>query len=108
MNPRDAQPQSCGHCDNCLRVPDELETLDVTTDVWRSLKVMMEVSRSSGRVTLSGLADLVRGLGGGTFPLVGKGQSVADRGRIDLQAVCEGKVTLNKEVRFTFALFVIS
>jgi ATP-dependent DNA helicase Q1 len=103
---QNAPPQSCGHCDNCVRVPDDLETLDVTTDVWRSLKVVMEVSRSIGRVTLSGLADLVRGLGGGTFALVGKGQSAADRGRMDLEAVCGGKVTLNKEVRLPLALFL--
>jgi len=97
----------CGHCDNCTRASDDLETLDVTTDVWRSLKVMMEVSRRVGRVTLSGLADLVRGLGGGTFTLVGTVQSAADRGRIDLEAVCGGKVTLNKEVGLSLASFLL-
>jgi ATP-dependent DNA helicase Q1 len=69
-------------------------------EVWKSLKVIMEVSRNSGRLTLSGLADLVRGLGGGAFTVVENGQAVGNRGRLDLEVLCQGKVTLSKEVGF--------
>jgi hypothetical protein len=63
---------------------------------------MQEVNRQRGRVTLIGLADLVRGLGGGLFATAGEHrqtQSVGERGRVDLESVCDGKVTLSREVR---------
>jgi ATP-dependent DNA helicase Q1 len=93
----------CGHCDNCCRSSDQKETLDMTRAVWKALKVAEAVSRAGGRVTLSGLADVVRGLAGGTFPVVqpSKAQSSETRGAVDLEALCGGKLILSKEVRLT-------
>lgn len=61
----------------------------------------------NGRTTLSGLCDLVRGLGGGAFDTVGdKSKGQRKRGRltnhretIDLEAVCGGKLAMSREVR---------
>lgn len=52
------------------------------------------VFRAEGRVTLAGLGDLMRGLGGGSFSSA-NGKSKAT---VDLAAVAGGKVTMNKEV----------
>lgn len=72
----------------------------MTRAVWKALKVAEAVSRAGGRVTLSGLADVVRGLAGGTFPVVqpSKAQSSETRGAVDLEALCGGKLILSKEV----------
>jgi ATP-dependent DNA helicase Q1 len=54
-------------------------------------------------VTLAALADLVRGLGGGSFGVVqqGKGRKRKlgeEKGRVDVVDVAGGKVELNKDV----------
>lgn len=102
IGPKDLD-SPCGHCDNCCRSSDQKETLDMTRAVWKALKVAEAVSRAGGRVTLSGLADVVRGLAGGTFPVVqpSKAQSSETRGAVDLEALCGGKLILSKEVRRT-------
>ncbi|ORY27061.1 P-loop containing nucleoside triphosphate hydrolase protein [Naematelia encephala] len=91
----------CGICDNCTREPDSIVTMDVTLDAWRVLKVLQVVQREQGRLTIASLADLVRGLGGGTFAVIaekGKKRGAADdKARVDLDSVCGGKVELNKE-----------
>jgi ATP-dependent DNA helicase Q1 len=94
--------QACGHCDNCLRDPATFESLDVTVEVWRILRVCEAVCEQGGRVTVSGLAELVRGLGGGTFPVVGvrakgKGKASAEKGSVDVKELNGGKVALSKE-----------
>ena len=75
----------------------------MTRSVWKALKVSEAVSKTGGRVTLSGLADLVRGLGGGAFAVISqsnkKGSSSETRGSIDLDTICGGKLALSKEVR---------
>jgi hypothetical protein len=75
----------------------------VTVEAWRILKVLEEVQREGGRVTLAALADLVRGLGGGSFGVVqqGKGRKRKlgeEKGRVDVVDVAGGKVELNKDV----------
>lgn len=66
-----------------------------------------EVHRNGGRVTLAGLADLSRALGGGQYPVVeGKGRGKKGKGKkrasgigvINLQEVAGGKVDLSKDV----------
>jgi ATP-dependent DNA helicase Q1 len=67
--------------------------------------VLTEVQREGGRVTLATLADLVRGLGGGSFAVAtGKGRKrkvTNEKMSVDLVGIAGGKVELNKEVRFT-------
>ncbi len=94
---------TCGICDNCTRDPASLITKDVTIEAWRILKVLTEVQREGGRVTLANLADLVRGLGGASFAVgaggkKGKGRATGEKGSIDLDEVAGGKVAMNKEV----------
>lgn len=77
--------------------------MDVTLEVWKVLQVMSEVERNSGRVTLSGLADLARGLGGGQYSVVStgrKGQArVSDeKAVVNMGELCGSKVSLSKEV----------
>lgn len=58
-----------------------------------------------GRITVSALGDLVRGLGGGTFSIVetgkkGKRKQSAEKATIDLDRICGGKSELGKDVSF--------
>ncbi|EDR06895.1 uncharacterized protein LACBIDRAFT_165891, partial [Laccaria bicolor S238N-H82] len=87
--------QRCGHCDNCIRPQDTVHRSDVTLDTWRILKVATFVNRSGGKVTLSGLADLARGLGGGKFE-VNQGKRGKMKCSLDLEAECGGKVGIDK------------
>ena len=92
--------QSCdGICDNCSRVAT-VEERDVTAEAWKVLKILTEVSRQRGRVTLTQAVDLVRGLGSGSFGLEVSSsvEKSAAKGRINYEAVCEGKVALSKPV----------
>lgn len=79
----------------------------MTLESWKVLKVLEEVQSAGGRVTLANLADLVRGLGGGSFGVVDEGHGrkrkaklAAEKGSLDVQAIAGGKVELNKEVQF--------
>ncbi|WVR04515.1 hypothetical protein IAU60_001519 [Kwoniella sp. DSM 27419] len=94
---------TCGICDNCWRPPDSIITQDVTVETWKILKVSQMVQREGGRVTLANLADLVRGLGGGSFSVVGGGEGTkgkrkiaGEKAQIDLDDV-GGKVTMSKD-----------
>lgn len=72
----------------------------MTLESWRTIKVLDEVQQQGGRVTVPALADLVRGLGGGAFPVVGEGRKrkVAGKSSLDLTAIAGGKVSLSKDV----------
>ncbi|WRT64897.1 uncharacterized protein IL334_001836 [Kwoniella shivajii] len=94
---------SCGICDNCLRPADSIITKDVTIETWKILKVAQAVERDGGRVTLANLADLVRGLGGGLFGVVGGGEGKkgkrklnGEKEKVDLEEV-GGKITMSKD-----------
>ena len=52
-------------------------------------------------MTLSGLADLARGLGGGKFE-VNQGKRGKMKCSLDLEAECGGKVGIDKTVKFFF------
>ena len=78
---------------------------------------MQNIERDSGRVTMSMLADLVRGAGGGSYGVVnanggGKGKrrrSAAVLGKekvsLDLDAICGGKVGLSKDVSVIYVVY---
>lgn len=102
---------SCGHCDNCVRAllatdttaaEDDtlapaaggINTRDATVEAWKVCRVVRELSQQNGRCTLPQACDLVRGLGKGMFATSEKGV----QGRIDLTELCDGKITLSKDV----------
>ncbi|WVF69876.1 hypothetical protein IAT40_004658 [Kwoniella sp. CBS 6097] len=94
---------TCGICDNCLRSAESIITKDVTLETWKILKVAQMVQREGGRVTLANLADLVRGLGGGMFGVVGGGEGKrgkrkmnGEKAQVDLHEV-GGKISLGKD-----------
>ncbi|KAL8280821.1 hypothetical protein RQP46_006825 [Phenoliferia psychrophenolica] len=91
----DAADEECGHCDNCLRDPSTLETIDASEDVYRALRIISAAERQSATLTLMQASDLVRGLGGGSFATQGK-QSKG-KGTVDVVAEAGGKVSLSKE-----------
>ena len=92
---------TCGICDNCLRDPASIVTKDATLEAWKCLKVLEEVDRSDGRVTLANLVDLVRGLGGGLFGTVQqkgrKRKSSGEKAGLDLEEIIGGKLDMSKD-----------
>lgn len=92
----------CRHCDNCVRDPATIITKDVTLEAWRVLRTVRAVEQAGGKTTLAALADLVRGLGGGSFTLASqgkKGPKDPEKMTLDLTEVAEGKVQLSGPVR---------
>lgn len=70
--------RACGTCDNCIERP---QLNDVTLDAWKLLRVLEEAYQEGGRVTLAGLGDLARGLGGGQYTVVEANMAKRKRGR---------------------------
>ncbi|WVO25108.1 uncharacterized protein IAS62_006494 [Cryptococcus decagattii] len=106
----------CGICDNCLRPASSISTRDVTLESWKILRIAQEVAKQSGRVTLPNLASLVRGLGGGSFGVVGGGEgkkgrrqkSTGEKAYLDIEEF-GGKVTMSAddvEVLITHLLLI--
>lgn len=92
---------TCGICDNCVRDPSSIVTKDVTIESWKILRVLQEVERYDGRVTLANAAYLVRGLGGGSFSMLSTGKRKRvepEKGAVDLESLIGGKITMNKDV----------
>ncbi|KAG1730305.1 P-loop containing nucleoside triphosphate hydrolase protein [Suillus lakei] len=89
----------CGHCDNCTRPPDSVEHKDATVESWQILKILEAVEGSGGRLTIAGLSDLARGLGGGSFETSGGGKrrNTKEKIQIDYDSVAGGKVGLSKD-----------
>ncbi|KAG2152610.1 P-loop containing nucleoside triphosphate hydrolase protein [Suillus bovinus] len=89
----------CGHCDNCTRPPANVEHKDATVEAWQILKILEAVEGSGGRLTISGLSDLARGLGGGSFETGGSGKrrNAKEKIQIDYDSVAGGKVRLSKD-----------
>lgn len=96
--------KACRACDNCLHRP---EATDVTTEAWKLLRVLEEVYQEGGRITLAGLGDLARGLGGGQYTVVEANQTKRKRGKrgkgakqsgfLDLGETVGEKVKLSKD-----------
>ncbi|KAH7925066.1 ATP-dependent DNA helicase [Leucogyrophana mollusca] len=87
----------CGHCDNCTRPPETVNYKDVTIEAWQILKILSAVEDQGGRLTVSGVSDLARGLGGGSFDTGGKRKKIRGKVQLDYAAVAGGKVMLSKE-----------
>jgi ATP-dependent DNA helicase Q1 len=98
---------SCGHCDNCTRPPELVDHREVTLEAWQILKVASVAEKEGGRLTMSMLADLVRGNRGGSIEIDrGKGKGKRNAGGsgkekvdLDLDALVGGKIRLSKDVR---------
>jgi ATP-dependent DNA helicase Q1 len=100
--------KSCGHCDNCTRPPEEVETRNRTLEAWQILQVARAIHSEGGHVTVGMLADLVRGAGGGSFSVSsgsgGKKRKSLSKEKVglDLDAIAGGKISLGKEVCHLF------
>jgi ATP-dependent DNA helicase Q1 len=83
----------------------------VSLDAWQILKVVQQVERHGGRVTLGMLADLIRGAGGGSFGVVSNNRKGKGTGKekigLDLDEIAGGKVALSKDVSFWFIVKVL-
>ena len=82
---------------------EQLDLSTATFEAWQLVQIASEVHGNGGRVTLSALADLARGLGGGKYTIEsgrrrGGGSGKAPAGIVDLSTLCDGKVTLSKDV----------
>ncbi|KAF8638726.1 hypothetical protein AX16_010449 [Volvariella volvacea WC 439] len=85
----------CGHCDNCKRAEQDVETVDVTLDAWKVLKVSSYVRDERGQLTLRQLATLVKGNAKGEFDISNRNKK--SKGRVDLQDLVGGPVAVAKE-----------
>ncbi|OWZ78617.1 ATP-dependent DNA helicase [Cryptococcus neoformans Bt85] len=106
----------CEICDNCLRPPTSISTRDVTLESWKILRIAQVIAKQNGRVTLPNLASLARGLGGGSFGVVGGGEgkkgkkqkSTGEKGYLDIEEF-GGKVAMSAddvEVLITHLLLI--
>ncbi|SPO31171.1 related to RecQ family helicase RecQL1 [Ustilago trichophora] len=107
----DQRQRACGICDNCTGNRRNL-LIDVRKEMYQLLAILQEMCGQGGRITLTSLSDVARGLSGGKFNLdpnltdsgkgKGKGKastsSSAKAGVVDVQAVAGGKVTLHRDV----------
>ncbi|GAA5898656.1 hypothetical protein JCM8208_004725 [Rhodotorula glutinis] len=85
----------CGQCDNCLRDPATVSTIDVSLAAYRALRIISAATAQRGTLTLPQAADLVRGNGGGTFST--QEAKSKGKGRVDVKAEAGGKVELSKD-----------
>jgi ATP-dependent DNA helicase Q1 len=80
-----------------------MEHKDVTVEAWQIVNIVDSIHRSEGRLTLTMMGDLARGVSNGPFEIInggGKKDKVraGDKIDVDLDAIAGGKVCLNKEV----------
>ncbi|SGY99532.1 BQ5605_C034g11289 [Microbotryum silenes-dioicae] len=90
----------CGNCDNCLRDPSTVESVDVSLEAYRALRIMSAADAASGTLTLTQACDLVRGLGKGAITTTSndtRGKVNKGKTNIDVDSVAGGKVGLNKD-----------
>ncbi|KAK4703966.1 hypothetical protein P7C70_g2253, partial [Phenoliferia sp. Uapishka_3] len=80
---------------SCLRDLDTLETIDISEDVYRALRILTAAERQSATLTLTQAAELVRGLGGGSFS-TNQGKTKG-KGTVNIVDEAGEKVTLGKE-----------
>ncbi|GAA5855364.1 hypothetical protein JCM9279_001698 [Rhodotorula babjevae] len=85
----------CGQCDNCLRDPASVSTVDVSLSAYRALRVISAATAQRGTLTLPQAADLVRGNGGGTFST--QEAKSKGKGKVDVRGEAGGKVELSKD-----------
>src|ERR1700722_4638909 len=100
--------ETCGHCDNCTRLPGHVDHQDVTLEAWQILKVSDQIRRSCCRATVNMLADLVRGLGHWSIAVSGGKTGEKDKFHVDIDDIAGGKIGLNKDVSGSLWLFVMA
>ncbi|KAF9031692.1 ATP-dependent DNA helicase [Hymenopellis radicata] len=84
----------CGHCDNCERPPGSAEERDVTFEAWQLLRLVNALCGSKSTFTAAKIATLARSKDGRYASGSGRNKS---QGEVDLDAVCGGKVRLDKD-----------
>lgn len=91
----------CGSCDNCTRDPETYEEKDATEQAWQVLRIAEEVRDRGVSITIKKLAEIARGLGGGTVSSGTKRKKgkVSGPETIDIEDVAGGKVNMKQEVR---------
>lgn len=70
-------------------------------ECWKILRVLKQVMNQGGRVTLSNLATVVRGLGGASFSIPsqgGKRKAENETGSLELDKLIGTKVNMSKDV----------
>ncbi|KAL1742466.1 P-loop containing nucleoside triphosphate hydrolase protein [Schizophyllum fasciatum] len=89
----------CGSCDNCTRDKDTFVEEDVTEQAWQILRVAEEIKDRGVSITIKKLAEISRGLGGGTVSSGTKRKKGKSSGpeTIDVEGVAGGKVALKQE-----------
>uniref|UniRef100_D8QE93 ATP-dependent DNA helicase n=1 Tax=Schizophyllum commune (strain H4-8 / FGSC 9210) TaxID=578458 RepID=D8QE93_SCHCM len=89
----------CGSCDNCTRDPETYEEKDVTEQAWQVLRIAEEVKDRGVSITIKKLAEIARGLGGGTVSSGTKRKKGKSSGpeTIDIEDVAGGKVNMKQE-----------
>ena len=91
----------CTTCDNCTRDPATYAEHDVTLPAWQILRVAEEIKDRGVSITIKKLAEIARGLGGGTVSSGTKrkkGRSASGPETIDIEDVAGGKVDMKQEV----------
>jgi ATP-dependent DNA helicase Q1 len=103
----------CGHCDNCTRSTEHVDRKNVTVAAWQLLKITAAVQQGGGNLTLSMLAGLARGAGGGAYEVSHGGGGQKGKGKakekiaLDLDNIAGGAVELTKDVSIHWPAFVI-
>ncbi|TRM62263.1 P-loop containing nucleoside triphosphate hydrolase protein [Schizophyllum amplum] len=89
----------CGSCDNCIRDKDTFDEKDVTEQAWQILRVAEEVKDRGVSITIKKLAEISRGLGGGTISTGTKRKKGKSSGpeTLDIEEVAGGKVAMKQE-----------
>jgi hypothetical protein len=86
-------------------------TRNTLSSVHCSCKVSTYTHDADGRLTVSALADLVRGLGKGAFAITetgkkGRSKQSGEKGVVDLRWLCGGKVEMSGDVSFLLAFYL--
>ncbi|KAL1674623.1 P-loop containing nucleoside triphosphate hydrolase protein [Schizophyllum commune] len=90
----------CTTCDNCTRDPATYAEHDVTLPAWQILRVAEEIKDRGVSITIKKLAEIARGLGGGTVSSGTKrkkGKGASGPETIDIEDVAGGKVDMKQE-----------
>ncbi len=92
--------KACSICDNCTGQRAEY-VVDARKEMYQLLAVLAEMCRQGGRITLTSLSDVARGLGGGKFNLdpnltssssSSSASSGSKAGVVNVNAVAGGKI----------------
>ena len=97
--------ERCGHCDNCTRPPETIESKDVSLYSWQLLQIANYIHNSGGKATVNMLAGLARNVGGGAFDVSHGKRKGKEKVALVLDDIVGGMVDLSRDV--SGVLFVI-